>query len=87
MRTDRPWWIARAVDDVIVVQDQRGLGPECRDLVQEAGQHGLGRCGLTRWKDGERGVAEARVHPTERKVDIAPEARWIVVSGVELDPG
>jgi hypothetical protein len=76
----------RSLDQVIVVQDQHDRLGHIGQLVDQGGHHHLER---GRQAAGQRG--DPFRHPGSDRVqsggDVAPEAGWVVVAGVQRQPG
>lgn len=79
---DRP-----AGDRVAIVQDERERPSNFAQLVDQAGEDGLGRGRLRGLQQPQRDGAEAPLQRAERGDEIGEKARRIVVALIQREPG
>ena len=75
------------VDRMIIVEDEDERSVEFGDLIQEVCQQYLEWWRLTRLEQSKCGIANARVRRIERRQDVHPKTRGVIVAFVERDPG
>ena len=76
----------RRLDDVEVVQHEDDVRLDPRKRVQEGGQTGVDGARPT-GEDRPRGASDAPIGPIQRLHDVGPERDWVVVGGLEGQPG
>jgi hypothetical protein len=78
-----------ARDEVIVIQDEDDPARQGGDLVEQGNQdrlrgRGLERCAV---EQPLRALGQAGVEPLEGSEQVGPELDWVVVLGVQREPG
>jgi hypothetical protein len=78
----------RCLDQVVVVQHQHDLVGQGGQLVDQGGHHRI-EGGGPQATPQQRGdlLGDARADPVERGGGVPPEPRWVVVAGVQRQPG
>src|SRR5215472_8626494 len=75
------------LDEVVIIQDQHGLARELVQGVEQGSEHRLDRWRRRSVQQCQGSFACSWVEGVEGGEDIGPEAEWVVIAGIEGDPG
>ena len=79
---DRP-----RLDQMVVIEDEHRVGFQVGELVEQGGQDRLDARRLRGAEQGQGSLPRARLEPVDRRNEVAPEPRRVVVCGIQGEPG